>query len=127
MSIRRFYTELLFVSVACAIALQWMHLRPQWVDHAPLSWISLAFFILLCVGVFHAGRAAVHSANKKAFTQLVLVATVGKMMVAALIVLIYMRLANPGSKWFVAPFLGLYLVYTAYETYMLMALGKMET
>ena len=123
---RRFFLELLLITAASAVALRWAHLQPELQEYSALSWISLAFFTLLTVLIFLAGRQALASSNKKAFTQLVMVATVGKMMAAVLIILVYMRLAHPESRWFVAPFLGLYLIYTAYETYMMMALGKSE-
>ncbi len=123
---RRFYLELFFITAASAAALRWAHLQPQLQSYSALSWVSLAFFVLLTLLIYHAGQRALASNNKKAFTQLVMVGTVGKMMASVLIILVYMRLAHPESRWFVAPFLGLYLVYTAYETYMMMALGRSE-
>jgi len=50
--------------------------------------------------------------------------TVGKMLISVLVIFAYIQLAQPAGKLFILPFFGIYLAFTAYETYFMMKLGK---
>jgi hypothetical protein len=127
MSQRRFYLQLILLSLAVAIALYFLHLLPQLAAYAGLSWISLVFFIVLSVVMYEVGSQAATSDNKHNFTNTVIGFTIGKMMIAILIILGYLKLAEPETKLFVLPFFGIYLIYTIFETYFMIRLGKMDS
>jgi hypothetical protein len=127
MSQRRFYLQLIFLSLAVAIALYFLHLLPQLAAYARLSWIGLVFFIVLSVVMYEVGYQAAASDNKHNFTNTVIGFTIGKMMIAILIILGYLKLAEPETKLFVLPFFGIYLIYTIFETYFMIRLGKMDS
>ena len=60
------------------------------------------------------------SKNKNAFTSVILMTTMAKMFLAILIIVIYVKVFEPDSRMFVFPFLGIYLIYTIFETYFMM-------
>lgn len=67
----------------------------------------------------------VNNRNKNDFSRLVLGFTGFKMMFSVALVFIYQAVAEPTSRWFVIPFLIIYILYTIFETYFLMRLGRM--
>ena len=126
MSQRRFYLQLTLLSIIVGVALFFLHRLPALSAYDELSWISLVFFIVLSVMMYQVGRQAAASDNKHNFTNTVVGFTIGKMMIAILIILGYLKLAKPETKLFVLPFFGIYLIYTIFETYFMIRLGKMD-
>ena len=76
--------------------------------------------------MYQAGYRAAMSDNKNDFTNAVLGFTVGKMFLAILVILGYSLLAQPPDKLFIIPFFAIYLIYTIFETYFMMKLGRMN-
>lgn len=74
--------------------------------------------------MFLVGRSSAQSENKNNFTSTVLGFTMGKMMLAIMIIFAYMQLAEPSDKFFVIPFFTVYFIFTAFETYFMMKLGR---
>lgn len=126
MSQGRFYLQLILLSLLVAIALYFLHQLPQLQAYSLLSWISLVFFIVLSAIMYRVGYQAAVSDNKHHFTNTVMGFTIGKMMIAILIILGYLKLAEPETKLFVLPFFGIYLIYTIFETYFMIRLGKTD-
>lgn len=124
MEAKHFFIQLAILSIGVGLALYFLNRLPQLQTHAPLSWISLAGFIGLSMLMFYTGRRSARSENKNDFTNVVLGFTIGKMFMAILVIYAYMQLAQPEGKVFILPFFGIYLTYTAYETFFMMKLGK---
>jgi len=80
---------------------------------------SLLFFILYTGTVYLVGKVSVGSKIKNLFVYLVLYNVIIKLLFAFLIVYIYVKQFGPQSKAFLIPFLLVYLVFTACETYIL--------
>lgn len=125
MTNQQFFLQLTIITGLCALGL-WglMEGVPDLRPYQALGWISLGGFTLLSGFMFWAGRNAALSENKNNFTSAVLGFTMGKMFLAIIIVYAYMQLAQPADKLFVIPFFGVYLVYTIFETYFMMKLGR---
>ena len=124
MSTKQFYLQLLILSAAAALGLFFVNRTPPMQAHATLSWVSLGAFVALSILMYYSGRNSARSENKNDFTNVVLGFTVGKMLLAILAVYAYIQLAAPEGKLFVLPFFGVYLIFTAFETYFMMRLGK---
>lgn len=124
MEAKHFYIQLLILSAAVALGLYFLNRLPQLQAHAPLSWISLAGFIGLSTLMFYTGKRSAKSENKNDFTNVVLGFTIGKMFMAILVIYAYLQLAQPQGKVFILPFFGIYLIFTAFETFFMMKLGK---
>ncbi|MCB0633215.1 MAG: hypothetical protein KDD15_25925, partial [Lewinella sp.] len=97
---------------------------PQLQNDAPLSWLSLFLFILLSILMYYVGKRSSMSENKNDFTNVVLGFTIGKMFLSIMIIYAYFSLMQPEGKWFIIPFFIVYFMYTAFETYFMMKLGK---
>ncbi|MCB0636275.1 MAG: hypothetical protein KDC54_06640 [Lewinella sp.] len=127
MTNQQFAWQLLIVTALTAAGIWGLLQVPQVQPYGTVGWISLGGFALLSVLLFWAGKRAAMSSNKNDFTSTVLGATMGKMFLAVIIIYAYIQLAEPTDKLFVLPFLGVYLVYTIFEVYFMMRLGRMNT
>ena len=125
MSLRTFYIQLSVLSLSTASLIFLFTQQAQYLHFGDISWISLLFFILLSIIVYHLGAKMVHNRNKNDFSRLVLGFTGFKMMFSVALVFIYHAVAEPTSRWFVVPFLIIYILYTIFETHFLMRLGRM--
>lgn len=54
----------------------------------------------------------------------ILGATFGKIFFSLFLVIIYNHIAQPSSKVFIIPFFIVYLIFTIFETYLMMQLGQ---
>jgi len=77
--------------------------------------------------MYYAGRKAAFSDNKHDFTNVSLGVTIGKIFIAILFILGYNQLMQPDSRFFIIPFFLMYLIYTIFETYIMMKLGRLNT
>ncbi|MEM1320953.1 MAG: hypothetical protein AAGG75_11895 [Bacteroidota bacterium] len=122
----RFLTQLVVGALGIAIVLFLVHLSPLFGQHQLLSWVSLAFFVSLSLIMYEVGYRAALSKNKNDFTNVVLLFMIGKMLFSVILIIGYFQLVQPDSRWFLLPFFGIYLYYTAFEAYFMMKLGKMK-
>lgn len=120
----RFLLYLGLVSAGTAIGLFLLHLSPVFQVHAPFAWGTLGFFILFTVLAFWYGGVAARSSNNHQFTNAFMGLTMIKMLFSLMIVVGYFFLAKPSNKLFIVPFFGVYLIYTVFETALLMQLGR---
>ena len=121
---KTFFPQLLVLSVIVAAILFFLNHMPQLQNDAPLSWLSLFLFILLSILMYYVGKRSSMSENKNDFTNVVLGFTIGKMFLSIMIIYAYFSLMQPEGKWFIIPFFIVYFMYTAFETYFMMKLGK---
>lgn len=126
MSQRSFSIQLGILTLITAILLFFLNRLPQLQSYSALAWVSLAAFTALSILMYLAGYRAALSENKNDFTNAILGFTVGKMFLAILVIFGYSQLANPPDKLFIIPFFAIYLIYTIFETYFMMKLGRMS-
>lgn len=127
MTAKAFYLQLALVTLIAAATAYGINTFPQFADVQPIAWISLAIFVLLSVVMYYAGRRAAFSDNKHDFTNVSLGVTIGKIFIAILFILGYNQLMQPDSRFFIIPFFLMYLIYTIFETYIMMKLGRLNT
>ena len=77
--------------------------------------------------MFFLGRKAVASSNKYMFIRLVIGSVMAKMVLILLIIVVYVKLSQPESKFFVLPFLGVYLIFSIFETLVLYKIALSKT
>lgn len=124
MTNQTFFLQLGAVILLTAAALWGLFQVPSLAPYQVLGWISLGGFVFLSVVMFFIGRGAAQSENKNTFTSSVLGFTMGKMMLAIMIIFAYLKLAEPTDKFFIIPFFAVYFIFTAFETYFMMKLGR---
>jgi hypothetical protein len=121
---REFFLQLSMLTVLCAFGLWFLYSVPWLAAHMNFSWACLIIFALLTVLMFFAARQASRSTNKNDFTTVALGFSGGKIFLSAILVLVYLKLGKPDTRFFVLPFLGIYVVYTVFEVYFMMRLGQ---
>ncbi|MEL6968850.1 MAG: hypothetical protein AAFO02_01675 [Bacteroidota bacterium] len=124
MTNQTFFLQLGVVTLLTAAALWGLFQVPSLAPYQTLGWVSLGGFVLISLLMFFTGRSSAQSDNKNTFTSTVLGFTAGKMMLAIMIVFAYIKLAEPADRFFVIPFFAVYFIFTAFETYFMMKLGR---
>lgn len=127
MTAKAFFLQLALVTLIAAATAYGINTFPQFADVQPIAWISLGIFVLLSVVMYYAGRKAAFSDNKHDFTNVSLGITISKIFIAILFILGYNQLMQPDSRFFIIPFFLMYLIYTIFETYIMMKLGRLNT
>ena len=127
MTAQRFFFQLATVTAAVAWGLFLLQYVETFQSQMGFSWSCLGFFVILSIVMFLVGKRAARSRNKNDFTGVALGFTVLKMFAAILIILFYSKIYEPTSNNFILPFLVIYVIYTAYETYFMMQLGRMQS
>ncbi len=124
MTNRQFISQLAIVSLVSLLALIGLFQIPKLSAYHWFGWLSWGAFVGLSALMFLFGKQSAQSANKHSFTNTVLGFTVGKMFLAVLLIMAYFQLAEPQDKLFIIPFFVVYFVFTAFETYVMMKLGR---
>ena len=124
MNLQNFYTQLTIVTVFTAIILFLLNQATALQPYQMFSWICLVFFLLLTLIMYYFGERASKSKNKNDFTNTVIGFMAGKMMLAGIIIVMYSKLVEPVSKIFILPFFVVYIIFTTFETYFMMKVGK---
>ena len=127
MTAKAFYLQLAIVTLLATAGAFGINTFPQFAEVRPIAWISLGIFVLLSMVIFYAGRKAAFSENKHDFTNVFLGITIGKIFIAIIFILGYNQLMEPDSRFFIIPFFLMYLIYTIFETYIMMKLGRLNT
>ncbi|GAB5555360.1 MAG: hypothetical protein Sapg2KO_49510 [Saprospiraceae bacterium] len=121
-----FYKQLIFISAPTAVAVYFIHQIPALQEHLSLGWISLGFFIGLSVFMFLVGKRAAASENKNNFTNAFLIFLMLKLFLCASLMIGYLKIFEPETKLFILPFFSLYIIYTIFEVFFLIKLGKTQ-
>lgn len=123
METQKFFKGLLFTTL---IAGGLVFASGSWsfiADYQDFGWASILFFVVWSSIMFF----SIHKKdNSKPYTFInaVMVFTMGKLILSAILIVVYFKVANPVSKIFVLPFFVIYIIYTIFETRFMMKLGK---
>ncbi|MCB0651219.1 MAG: hypothetical protein KDC85_08090 [Saprospiraceae bacterium] len=126
MSLKTFFSKLLMTMVISVVFIFGMSFIPALQSFNSLGWTSILFFILWTLLMFFISRKAAQNENKNIFTNAILGFTFAKLFISAGIVYAYFKITEPESRFFLIPFFGVYLIYTIFETYFMMKLGKTQ-
>lgn len=126
MSLKTFFSKLLMTMVLSVVFIFGMSFIPALQSFNLLGWTSILFFILWTLLMFFISRKAAQNENKNIFTNAILGFTFAKLFISAGIVYAYFKITEPESRLFLIPFFGVYLIYTIFETYFMMKLGKTQ-
>ena len=124
MTAKQFFIQLAAISALAALSLLLLHQVSAFQGHNGLSWGSWLGFILMTILLYYAGLRSARSANKNDFSNTVLGFSMGKMMLAALSLVVYAKVAQPTNKLFIIPFFAIYAIFTVFETIVMTKLGR---
>lgn len=99
---------------------------PPLQPHIGFIWACWGFFVLFTIGVYFLADNAAKSTNIHTFSSVVLGVIFIKMVFILMMIVVYKKIANPESLWFVIPFFLIYLVFTIFEVYFMNILGKVK-
>lgn len=126
-SYRSFFTILIGVSLLVFLLILLQQHIPSIAEFTSISWISALVFTLVNMVMYFIGRRSATNRNKGQFISIFMGFTLLKMLFAVCIILLYVQHYNPSTNLFVFPFFLLYLIYTAFELWFMMKLGRVES
>lgn len=126
MTKRSFFNRLAGLSVGVAALLIFLNFIPLFQVDIIVSWISWLFFIIFTIAVFYTAQKAALGTNPHTFTTVIMGVVIGKMFFSILIILLYVKLMNPESRYFLLPFFAIYFSFTTFELHFMTKLGKMK-
>ena len=124
MTARVFSGQLSFVTVLTAATILLFGRYPLYQAHQVLYWAFLGFYFLTALLLFLVGKKLAVSENKNSFTLFIMGSVFVKMLLSMVVLVVYLKYAEPASKFFILPFLAVYLTFTVFETYFLMKISK---
>jgi len=119
-----FYRYFLIVSGATALCILGSGQLSLFKPFLLFSFICLFLFMGLTMLMFYIGSKTATSSNKGLFTGVILGFTFGKILLSLFVVLSYHHFGNPPSKIFLLTFFLIYLIFTIFETYVMMQIGQ---
>jgi hypothetical protein len=124
MTARIFFLQTSLITLATIALLFGLSFYPPFSPFFGFGLICLFFFVALSIIMYITGSRAAVSPQQGFFTQLILVFTIVKMFLSIIVVFVYFKVAKPGSSWFLLPFFLVYLIYTIFESYFMIRIGK---
>ena len=125
MRTKDFYKLLVLTGMCASLCILILHwLCPTIHFNSPIAWWSLAFFLVISVAMYYIGKKALGSSNKMMFSNVASMFMFGKMFLSCIVLFIYKETINPTSRYFVLPFVVMYLFFTVFETYFMVKVGK---
>ena len=124
MNKKTYFSNLLITTLAAIVFVFGIRFIPGIKAFEMMGWSSVLFFVVWSLVMFFVSIKAAKDTNKNTFTSAILGFTFGKMIFSFIFVVAWAKLIDPSSKLFLVPFLGVYLIYTIFETHFMMKLGK---
>ena len=116
MKAQSFWSWLVFLMLITSAGIVLIHRIDAIAEYYDLSVAGLVFMVLSVVLLFELSKRTVNSKNKYAFIQLVIASVLFKIIVALAIIVAYMKISVPENKYFALPFIGIYLIFSIFET-----------
>lgn len=91
-----------------------------------LGWLSIVMFSGLSLIIFFLGKKTVDHTVRTRFIGVTIANMMFKMFFSIALILIYYKLKEPQSPYFILPFLIIYLIYTIFETRFLLQLADQK-
>ncbi len=125
MTNQAFFSRLAGITAGTSALLTLLYrVAPPIQPHGLFATATVGLFVLVCTGLFFAGRSAARSSSKLAFNNIVSASVFGKMLLAVALLFVYQQVTKPSNEWFVGIFLLIYVVYTAFEVWFMTKLAK---
>lgn len=125
MSPKTFLLHLAAVTAGSAALLAGLYaLAPAAQLHGRFMILTILLFVVVCTGLYYAGRSAANSSSKLAFNNIVSISVFGKMVLAVAVLFVYQQTAKPTNEWFVGIFLTVYVIYTVFEVWFMTKLAR---
>lgn len=94
--------------------------------HASLGWFSILLFSILSLIIYILGKRTVDHQIRTRFISVTIANMMLKMFFSMAIVLVYYKMKSPESPYFIIPFIFIYVIYTIFETRILLKLADQK-
>lgn len=116
----RFLKELVFVILLSLLGVYIVNYFLGEYAEWNLAYIGIILFSILSILIHFFGKLSLKSANKYGFIRLIMGNVMFKIIACFGVVGVYFKLYAPDNKYFLLPFLLVYLIFTIFETYFLL-------
>lgn len=122
----KFWLYLIIISIFTGLGLYLVHSYELFAPHFSLSAILFALMFVTSVFLFYLGRKSSLSSNKYSFIRLVIISVMLKIVIVVGLIAVYVKTESPDNRFFVLPFIGVYIIFSIFETMVLyrLALNK---
>lgn len=119
MSDKTFYLGLTALTVFVFGVVYWIHLNTVMNPYFGFSVNGLIIMVVYNLLVYPLGKMLMGSRKNYVFLNFVIANIFLKIAVVMVYIMSYVKFNEPAEKLFLLPFVGIYLVYTVFETYFL--------
>ena len=123
---RKFSFQLLILTIFLTAGVMALQLLPALRPFTGFYLVSIGFFFFLSLAMFFMAAKAAVSKDKNAFTRLIMLFTMVKLLLTVIIIAVYRYWFEPKETAFIFPFFVIYIAFTVYETIFMTKLGKVE-
>ena len=120
----RFWIVLSGISLIVFTSLYWILQYPLFQAHIVLYTGMAALMIAFTIALYWGGILALRSSNRFSFIRLVMAGVFLKILFTMSLFTVYYKGVLPEGKFFVFPFLGIYVIYTIFETMALFSVSQ---
>ena len=124
MTLHHFYRLLLVLTSGCLVSLYIISEIIPGEYFFSLGFYSLFVFLTMSVFVFRVAKKKIVHPDKSKFISFIISNMLLKMFVTVITVLLYFILMKPVTKYFIVPFLTIYIIFTIFETYFLLKIAN---
>jgi hypothetical protein len=125
MSTNRFLISLFIISLGVSLtSLLLGQFSTTFQQYNGVTWWSLGIFVPLSIVMFFGGKMAARSPNKYFFSNLIVHFTILKILFGLGGLILYKKMYQPGTKFFILPFCLVYVVFTIFETIFMLKLSN---
>lgn len=115
------------VSLLTLTGIYFVHAIEALQAHQKLSISLFVLMFLTTVFLFYYGKKAALSSNKYLFVRMVIVSVMVKIVLVVLILVVYVNRVEIDNRLFILPFIGIYLIFSIFETVVLYQLAADKT
>ena len=124
MPVKSFIKNLILSSIVAFVLLLATQFFIDIKEHLSFIIAAYLFFVVFCIFIYWMAQRSSSSRAGEYFLYIVVINVFVKLIASFMMVFVYARYAEPSNKWFVIPFLIIYLVFTVFETYFLSIQAK---
>ena len=113
-----------FVLITSALIFGGIHQLSIFRNDQYLSVIGIIMFSIYTIGLYFLSTLSVRSPNKGMFTAVHIGTIFFKMVLTIAIAMMYKKQYLPESRYYILPFILIYIAFTVHETWMMMKVSK---
>ena len=115
---------LIFTAICAAVLFGGIHQVSIFQSDQYLSIIGMVMFNIYTIGLYILSTISMRSPNKGMFTAVHIGTIFFKMVLTIAIAMMYKKNFGPESRYYILPFIMIYVAYTAYETHLMMRISN---